>query len=652
MHPLAHHFTVLALGAGISLAMALVPPPEVQLPGSQPFEVLPLDPVEDCASCHANYDREAEPVGQWRGSMMAHSGRDPLFWAAMAVSEQTVDGAGDFCLRCHASGGWLAGRSSPTDGSQMLAAEDGNGVECDLCHRMTNPDNSEHLGIQNYPFIANDGGANPEGWYGSGMFVLSLFPDTKFGPYANTLAAHPSQSSNFHRESALCGTCHDVSNPFTGDLAPSHGAPVPLPPGQFSGVPGDPVTTKAALLNPPHRYGVVERTYSEHLAGGLDDWRVSDYSQLPPELQAGAIRQAWQSAQIAGRGGDYEDGTPRFFSCQSCHMRPVRGQGSNLPGSPLRFDLPSHDLTGGNSWSPQAILYLDQRDRLMLGGGLGHKERLAMQSGIDRARQNLRDAVRLKVDKNVVRIINLTGHKLLTGYPEGRRMWLNLQWFDAAGGLLREDGAYGDMDVIHRGQNLTVRSLLDLHDPRLHLYQAEMGIGQAWADRLIQLVGLPAQLPLQYDRTNGQVTMTLADAAAGAPGTAVESFHFVLNDTLLHDNRIPPFGFRYDEAEQRHCLPVPADQYGNPGPGGIYRHWDQVILDPPPGAARGRIRLLYQATCWEYVQFLDLANSGTIPHLAATGSDLLDAWLHTGMAEPEIMAEAEWQAPPWSIPPF
>lgn len=36
-----------------------------------------------------------------------------------------------------------------------LAAADSNGVECDLCHQITNPDNSEHRGVMNDPFIAN-----------------------------------------------------------------------------------------------------------------------------------------------------------------------------------------------------------------------------------------------------------------------------------------------------------------------------------------------------------------------------------------------------------------------------------------------------------------------------------------------------------------
>ncbi len=41
-----------------------------------------------------------------------------------------------------------------------------------------------------------------------------------------------------------------------------------------------------------------------------------------------------------------------------------------------------------------------------------------------------------------------------------------------------------------------------------------------------------------------------------------------------------------------------------------------------------------------------LANSGSIANLAATGADLREAWLATGMAEPHVMASATWGIPP------
>ena len=92
-------------------------PADIQQPGTQPNEVGNLETPDKCDNCHGGYDAAVEPAHNWRGSMMANAGRDPIFWATVAIAEQDFDGAGDLCIRCHSTGGWLAGRSTPTDGS-------------------------------------------------------------------------------------------------------------------------------------------------------------------------------------------------------------------------------------------------------------------------------------------------------------------------------------------------------------------------------------------------------------------------------------------------------------------------------------------------------------------------------------------------------
>jgi hypothetical protein len=259
-----------------------------------------------------------------------------------------------------------------------------------------------------------------------------------------------------------------------------------------------------------------------------------------------------------------------------------------------------------------------------------------------RALQNLQEAASLIVADNLLTVVNLTGHKLISGYPEGRRMWLNVKWYDSLDALIAEDGAYGSLAVEIDGAPAVVDTLLDLHDPYVPIYQAHGALTQEWAGQLLAL-GVDPDLPLGFDRATGAVTRTLGELGAQEPGTYRETFHFVLNNKVVKDNRIPPWGMSYDEAEQRSILPVPADQYGSPGPGGSYRHWDEVALNPPPGADHAVIELLYQPTSWEYVQFLDLANTGASAFLADEGSNLRDAWLTTGMADPRVMASAIWQ---------
>jgi len=585
-------------------------PTDVQMPGTQPEDGINVESVSKCDNCHGHFASPSSPLEEpwfnWAGSMMAQASRDPIFWATVAIGEQDFDGSGDLCIRCHVAEGWLDGRSTPTDGSG-LAAGDADGVQCDVCHTLTNPDDSEHLGEQNTPFIANDGGTPPTAYYGSGMYVISG-GNAKLGPYDDAAATHQFLQSQFHRSVDFCGTCHDVSNPVVGDLAHNHGAQPTADSVVASGVPGAPVAGKAAFNNFPYQYGIVERTFSEYKSGELVQTRVADYATLPTELQAGSIERARNAALLAGTNGDYADNTPRYFSCQSCHMRPTVGQGCNK-NPPERNDLPTHDHTGGNYWMPDVLQYLDAQDpsKLVLGDGLSADQIAALDAGKLRAQQNLGDAAGLSVDdQGTVTVVNLTGHKLITGYPEGRRMWLNVRWYDAADALVREDGAYGPLfdaqnDPVEvtdpaTNQPVQVHSILDLDDPNTRIYEAHYGMTQEWANQLLDDLGAPPSLPIAYDRYTSAVELTLGDLGAQAPGSSHESFHFVLNNTVVKDNRIPTWRMSYDEARVRNALPEPPDQYGDPGPGGVYEHFDEWAMDRPAGATRVEVDLLYQPT--------------------------------------------------------
>lgn len=640
-----------------------VVPTDIMQPGTQAREVSALESPDKCDNCHGGYDSEVEPAHNWRGSMMANAGRDPIFWATLAVAEQDFDGAGGLCIRCHSPGGWLAGRGTPTDGSKLTRA-DSDGVECDFCHRLTNPDLSEHLGVQNEPFLANDLGdpvSDPDniiGYYGTGMYVLWGQTD-KLGPYKDASARHQFMQSRFHRDVDFCGTCHDVSNPAVGDLAVGNGAQEDSELVIYNGTPGAPVDGKAAFNNFPYEYGIVERTQSEYKSGLLSRTPVSDYSKLPLDLQAGAIKDAYNSARAAGNGGNYEDGTVRYFSCQSCHQRPVEGKGGNKARTPFRSDLPLHDFTGGNYWVPDVIQYLDGQGQLRLGGGLTATQTAAIDAGKLRAEEQLKKAAFLEVNDNTLKVINTAGHKLITGYPEGRRMWLNITWYDAGDNIVREDGAYGqiqlEMDINGDGEINEldkVDTILDLKDKNTKIYESHPGMTKEWAEQLMSPpFNVPGDLPLSYDRVTGEPKKTLAELASQDSGDTYKTFHFVLNNVMEMDNRIPPYEMSYDETKLRNALPVPEDQYGNPGPGGVYNYWDEIYLNPPKtpdypaDAVRADIQLLYQPTSWEYVQFLYLANDGSNNFLGGEGKKLLDAWLENGMAEPYMMANTTWTAP-------
>jgi hypothetical protein len=671
-------FTRIAAVIGTAALLAFashaaeVVPPEIQQPGTQPQEAGNFETPDRCDNCHAGYDDlnpEYEPATGWRGAAMGNAGRDPIFWATLAIAEQDFDGAGDLCIRCHSASGWYAGRSTPTDASGLQAGDD-NGIDCDTCHVLTNPDNSEHLGTMNSPFIANcasdpnvpdkcrESGEASDGFYGSGITSIWGGGSHKLGPYNDAEARHQFMQSKYHRSVDFCGTCHDVSNPAVGDLAPGngaqHGAPaVVSSQDPATGLPnlGGPVEEKAAFNNPPYAYGIVERTYSEYKSSLFPMTLVSAFESLPDDLQVagGSIAETYEAALIAGTGGNYADNSDRYFSCQSCHMRPVEALGCNKKGAPLRKDMPMHDQTGGNYWFADVVQYQDSKGHLRMGGGLTDNQRLAMDLGKARAVKHLKQAASLVLDANTLKVVNLTGHKLISGYPEGRRMWLNIRWYDGNGNEMvnEEIGKYGPINVWVAnpagGPDVQVESIVNLDDPNLVLYEAHYAMTKEWAETLLE-VGKAPGFVLSYDRMAGLTStgdFTLEQLANEPAGGHHETFHFVLNNYISSDNRIPPYGMDYSKARERNALPVPADEYDQYvlDDNSVYEYWDEIDLAAiaPSGAAGAEIDLLYQGTSWEYIQFLVNNNNTQNAFLGAEGVNMLEAWINADITAPDVL---------------
>ena len=132
-------------------------------------------------------------------------------------------------------------------------------------------------------------------------------------------------------------------------------------------------------------------------------------------------------------------------------MPRVTGKLCNKNNVPTRTNAAFHDLTGGNAWMSGILATLDQANGNpvfdqgnydLLSGlidvdGL-QKSAPALLDGEQRALHNLRRAADVVVvsetsTEATVRIINNTGHKLISGFPEGRRMWLNVRFVDSSG---------------------------------------------------------------------------------------------------------------------------------------------------------------------------------------------------------------------------
>ncbi|MGB0715258.1 MAG: hypothetical protein ACPGXK_05230 [Phycisphaerae bacterium] len=496
----------------------------------------------DCSICHELQQFQGDTTyiyKPWMGSMMAQSARDPIFQAALTISNQDAAFSGDLCIRCHTPRAWLDNRSTPTDGS-ALVAEDRDGVGCHVCHRMvdpvlqvTSPEPDEEI-LSLIDFLPVEPG--------NGNFVMDPV-DRRRGPFVlpEFFQGHSWYESPYHQTSALCGTCHDVSNPVL-QLQPD----------------GTYRPNEMDMAHPTgDKYEMFpeQRTYSE--------WLMSEFASTGVDME--------------GRFGGPLN--PVMSTCQDCHMPDTESLGCFIPGIPIRPDLPSHELAGGNTWVQMAVydLYGDNpADDLNMD---------YLLAGIEASKSMLERACSLELEQEVsrvrVRVVNETGHKLPTGYPEGRRMWVNVRFFDSDMVLVAERGYYNPLTRQLEAGDTTV-------------YRADHGLD----DFMANLVGL-------------------------SPG---KSFHLVLNNKVIFDNRIPPRGYTHEKFESVQAEPVGAHYDDG-------EYWDDVYFDLPVGAAFAQARIYYQTTSREYAEFLSDAN--VTDSKGATAYDQWDKW---GGSEPVLMA--------------
>jgi hypothetical protein len=179
-----------------------------------------------------------------------------------------------------------------------------------------------------------------------------------------------------------------------------------------------------------------------------------------------------------------------------------------------------------------------------------------------------------------VRVINQTGHKLPTGYNEGRRMWINVVFYDANGFEVTQYGRYN-------------YDTAELETSNTKVYEAKAGLDAAVA------------------------------AATGKPEG--ESFHFALNNVWLKDNRIPPRGFTNAAFEAVQAAPVGATYADG-------QYWDDTSFRIPGNAAYYEVGVYFQTTSKEYIEFLrDIYPGNVAAHVA------YDQWVLHGKSEPALM---------------
>jgi hypothetical protein len=627
--------TVMILFISIANAwtpVAVVDDPLVRMPGTQPGQVS-LEATDECLICHEGWQPDVKPGFNWKGSMMTQSARDFLFWASLTVAGQDsiwavgTPNAVDICERCHFPKGWLEGRSDPPNASAMTGT-DFDGVQCDFCHTSWDPffettyngtrEGSDWLGYWDET-NASDTPSQPaaDATYaedatlaqsilqfngtnffnnnvplsvtytenGSGQYFVSLNSDNR-ASFADAVAGHQMLYSRYHKSKYFCGTCHDVSNPVLANLG------------------ADPTQPLPTEQNSANSYFHVERTFSEFM---LSAYGQQGGAATNPELQAQGAPNITHAAK-----------------CQDCHMRDVVGDACNVQYDLVRPNesvehpqsgQPLHDFTGGNAWvswvlasaisgstnydsfndqqlnQGSAALTLD----LAQGEGI---DPVALLEGVERAKQQLLLAATIKnLSYNPAtcllsfQVQNNSGHKLISGFPEGRRMFVNIKAY-AGGSLIYEVNPYDPAAGTLKGLSYPYRGL-GLPDPQ------SLDAHEAYVDELV------------YE-------MHPSSSLTGESKT----FHFALADGRYKDNRIPPKGFCIAEASTRLSVPVwhGAEDTNYFSPAEYAGGYDEVSLTIPTGTDTVRVNLYYQTTSREYIEFLRDEINGTASTLTGTGA--------------------------------
>ncbi len=282
-----------------------------------------------------------------------------------------------------------------------------------------------------------------------------------------------------------------------------------------------------------------------------------------------------------------------FRSCQDCHMTEVPDTSacnSYVEVHDHRSGNRRHDFLGANRFMLEIfrVNYSDQVPIAIFNNALDRMDEFIQSSAT--LEVDVPAAVRLGEGMSdlTVTVTNETGHKLPSGYSEGRVMWIEVT------------ATYGDAVVFSSGQ-WDQRSGTFEQDANLRTYR---GVAENYAD-----------------------------------GTR---FHIVLNNHWVEDTRIPPRGMVQDlEIDPVTDRYVPLDD-------GTWPHWDTHnyqfegrpdVEDATPGDATDdelevHIRLLYLINSAEYIQVLAEDNT-----LNEAGNEVASMFEVEGGATPLVLAE-------------
>jgi hypothetical protein len=498
------------------------------------------------------------------------------------------------------------------------------------------------------PFHVNDAPYSPDYTEAAGgQYFVS--PTTEIrGPFADVdpgrypgVNLHNTEYSRFHKGKFFCATCHDVSNPVMGNLPQKD-----VKPGDAAALTSE---SQSAFM-----WSHVERTYSEFRLSAYDaEGGAPGKGNFRPNTPKKTFPvNGWETDQPDNNISKCQDChmCSRYSPGSNLPASPIRPEGSSEHPDTW---MPCHAMTGANVWMTSILLSIapdnpnpDSVNQSLLlhpetltmdvmqgtwtglkkqgvtsatpltdtviayalnlaAGRIGGTVVGATANGVLQNAANITDKTNTPnkvvydplTGKLEFRIQNNTGHKMISGFPEGRRMYLNIKVF-SGNTLTYEINPYdytiGTLKGIPREESLSSPAIAD-------------GFKEKFSDELV------------YEAKLGS---TLVDKDKVKP-----SFHFALANYRFKDNRIPPKGFDIANAAKRLCEPViDGVVYGTAALGEDQRPgyfakdeyaggYDSVTVNLPFSAAitatRIEVNLYYQTTSREYIEFLRDEINGT-----------------------------------------
>jgi hypothetical protein len=220
-----------------------------------------------------------------------------------------------------------------------------------------------------------------------------------------------------------------------------------------------------------------------------------------------------------------------------------------------------------------------------------------------------------------VKVVNKAGHKLPTGFAEGRQMWNHIKAVDGEGRLVFESG-YMEEGSLVRDKYFNGTFIDDPERHVIKVYEQEA-------------------LASDYDAT------------VVSPGD--EHFHFILMNEIVKDNRIPPRGYNRAAYRADGAFIIPRDPKDTDYADGQY--WDTTSYTLTiPDWAKSEIHitanLMYQTFSKEYIEFLkdnDVEHTekyggrarnlpaGPYADFQTWGSALHKSWQNANQGPPVVM---------------